>query len=157
MHIYNYENLNFIIKYLHTSLFIVLFTKEPPQLANLSLSTDLSNVGDYVQLTCIVTKGDLPIHLEWSLNNKNIIAELPFTTVASVGSHTSLLMINNVTAQHAGQYLCRAYNHAGSFNRTKQLIVNGRLLDFYFLLEKGKWFFDNQAISCLITFFSTFF
>lgn len=83
-------------------------------------------MGDYVQLTCIVSKGDLPIHLEWLLNGKDGVQELSHTTMASVGSHTSLLMIYNVTAAHAGQYMCRAANRAGSYNRTRDLIVNGR-------------------------------
>lgn len=68
----------------------------------------------------------MPVHMEWLLNDEDVITALPFTTVASIGSHTSLLMINNVTAHHAGQYVCRANNKVGSFQRTKRLKINGK-------------------------------
>lgn len=81
-------------------------------------------MGDYVQLTCIASKGDLPIAFNWYLNGQRISGEL--ATLASVGEHTSLLLINNVTSPHAGRYTCEATNAAGSANKSATLTVNGR-------------------------------
>ena len=81
-------------------------------------------MGDYVQLTCIATRGNVPIGFEWSLNNVKLQNEL--ATVATIGEHTSLLLIHNATAQHAGEYACMAGNKVGKANRTAKLIVQGR-------------------------------
>lgn len=60
--------------------------KELPSLTPLSLSTDTSNEGEYVQLTCIAIKGDLPIIFRWNLNSIPISNSL--ATTLNVGSQT---------------------------------------------------------------------
>lgn len=60
--------------------------QELPSLASLSLSTDQRNEGEYLQLSCIVTKGDLPITFFWTLNNRSVSNAL--ATTLNVGRQT---------------------------------------------------------------------
>jgi len=41
------------------------------------------------------------------------------------GKRNSVLSIDSVQARHAGNYSCRAKNHAAAVNYTTVLIVNG--------------------------------
>ncbi|ALC40438.1 Dscam, partial [Drosophila busckii] len=105
-----------------------LSVKEPPILAALSLSMSVCDVNDYVQLTCIASRGATPIHFEWRLNGKALHdddeTEAAAATQATVGEHTSLLLINKAQAQHAGNYTCQARNHVGVAQRAAWLTVN---------------------------------
>lgn len=62
------------------------YNPELPVILPLSLSSEASNEGDYVQLTCVVTKGDLPIIFTWSLNEQPITNSLASTV--DVGRQT---------------------------------------------------------------------
>lgn len=101
---------------------------EPPLLAALSLSTSMCDVNDYVQLTCIASRGATPIRFEWRLNERPLHDddEESDATQATVGEHTSLLLINKAQAHHAGNYSCRASNHVGVAQRHALLTVNGK-------------------------------
>lgn len=101
---------------------------EPPLLAALSLSTSKCDVNDYVQLTCIASRGATPIRFEWRLNERPLHDddEESDATQATVGEHTSLLLINKAQAHHAGNYSCLASNHVGVAQRHALLTVNGK-------------------------------
>ncbi|KAL7736494.1 hypothetical protein ACLKA6_019693 [Drosophila palustris] len=104
-----------------------LKVKEPPLLAALSLSTSVCDVNDYVQLTCIASRGATPIRFEWQLNGRALHDDdddNTDATQATVGEHTSLLLVNKAQAHHAGNYSCRASNHVGVAQRHAMLIVN---------------------------------
>lgn len=106
---------------------VLFINQETPFLNKLSISATPCHMGDYVQLTCIASKGDLPIAFTWYLNEQRISGDLAtLASLASVGDHTSLLLINNVTSPHAGRYTCEASNAAGSANKSATLTVNGR-------------------------------
>lgn len=77
-------------------------------------------------------KGDLPLKITWTLNEKEVT---PHTGVSIVpfGSRTSLLTISYVTAEHAGEYSCHARNKAGHGIHSTLLLVNGiHLMNPYF-------------------------
>lgn len=93
----------------------------------MSFASEYASEGDYAQLTCIVTKGDFPLVFEWLLNGKKISSEIGISTV-SVGKQTSLLIIQNVTFLHAGNYECHVTNPAGNSISTASLTVKGKLL-----------------------------
>lgn len=85
---------------------------------------DEANTGDNIQLSCHVGKGDLPMDITWTLNDRKIS---PHTGVSIVpfGTRTSLLTIGYVTAEHAGEYSCHAVNNAGHGVHSTMLLVNG--------------------------------
>lgn len=97
---------------------------EKATLLPLSFSSEYSSEGDYVQLTCVATKGDLPITFSWFLDGNAVSASLGATTV-NVGRQTSLLIIQSVSFQNAGMYTCAATNAAGTSNSSAELIVKG--------------------------------
>lgn len=105
-------------------LFPFIFFIELPLILPLSLSTESSNEGDYVQLTCIITKGDLPLKFDWFLENNLITNSL--ATTLNVGRQTSLLIIQSVTSRHSGNYTCTATNSAGSSSQSAKLAIKGR-------------------------------
>lgn len=76
--------------------------------------------------TCSIVKGDNPIKLQWTLNHEPITAKThPDITISKNGKRVSLLVIDSVSAHHAGEYSCIAKNQAGIANRSAILEVNG--------------------------------
>nr|CAD7199658.1 unnamed protein product [Timema douglasi] len=102
----------------------VLKVKEIPSLLPISLPSEFNNEGDYVQLTCVATKGDHPITFSWFLNG-NVVSPAMGVSTVNVGRQTSLLIVQSVTFKHVGNYTCVASNSGGQENRTAQLVVKG--------------------------------
>lgn len=90
-----------------------------------SFGDDPLNAGDTASLTCIVTKGDSPLEIEWMFNNEPIDLTQHEIAISENGKRTKQLTIDSVSARHAGEYTCIASNIAGSTSRSAQLIVNG--------------------------------
>ncbi|XP_072939094.1 cell adhesion molecule Dscam1 isoform X25 [Epargyreus clarus] len=68
--------------------------------------------GESVQLTCHVSKGDVPLTITWSFHGEELSSHQGITTT-KIGQRTSLLTISIATASHSGEYSCHAGNHAG--------------------------------------------
>lgn len=83
-----------------------------------------ANSGDSVQLTCHVSKGDLPLTIKWLHNNKQIYSHLGVMS-NKIGDRISLLTIGHVKDLNSGEYKCIAENRAGSTNYSTILFVNG--------------------------------
>jgi len=81
-------------------------------------------VEDSVSVTCLISTGDLPIDIEWFFNEYGI-SSYSGISVMKGGKRNSVLSIDSVQARHAGNYSCRAKNHAAAVNYTTDLIVNG--------------------------------
>jgi len=81
-------------------------------------------VEDSLSVTCLITTGDLPIDIEWFFNDYGI-SSYSGISVMKGGKRNSVLSIDSVQARHAGNYSCRAKNHAAAVNYTTVLIVNG--------------------------------
>lgn len=97
-----------------------------PQIAPFSIGDEPANWGEQVSAMCSVLKGDQPIEIRWSLNSQPITRRShPDVTITKTGKMISLLSIDAVTAQHAGEYSCEASNQAGSTSRSASLSVNG--------------------------------
>ena len=80
--------------------------------------------------TCTVTKGDLPIHIWWTLSDTYFANERNLSTNDGVvilknGQKLSLLNIESVKARHRGNYTCYAKNKAGISQYTATLAING--------------------------------
>lgn len=80
--------------------------------------------GQFVQIACSVSDGDLPLTLEWYLNGHNL-DNYQEVSMSKIGKRTSVLVIESVSHGNAGNYTCQARNNAGSTSYTTELQVNG--------------------------------
>ena len=99
---------------------------EPPVIAPFSFPP-VVNTGVFAQLTCVVSQGDLPITISWSLKGQELNSG-PSITTNMLGQRVSMLVIASVDYTHIGEYTCRATNPAGSVTHAAVLNVNGILL-----------------------------
>lgn len=97
---------------------------ELPVVIPFSFQSEYHSEGDYVQLNCIVTKGDMPIKFSWYMNHRKLHPSMG-VSVMNVGRQTSILIIQNIEFRHAGLYTCEAHNIAGRINETAELVVKG--------------------------------
>ena len=97
---------------------------EPPSMMPLTFGRDVLDEGEFVQLICIVSKGDEPLRLTWSLKGDDVSSE-PGLSTTGLGTRTSMLTINSVGYRHSGTYTCRASNDAGATTQSAELKVNG--------------------------------
>ena len=102
------------------------FPTEPPILMPLTFGKDVLNEGQFAQLICIVTEGDEPLTISWSLQGEIVSSEAGLTTTA-LGTRTSMLTIQSVGYRHSGTYTCTATNKAGSSFQSAVLKVNGEI------------------------------
>ena len=86
--------------------------------------------GDFAQLTCVVTKGDRPLTITWSLKG-DIVSSDDTMTTTMLGTQASMLVIQSVDYQHSGTYTCRAENPAGITTYSTELKVNGNLTGWH--------------------------
>lgn len=80
--------------------------------------------GQYVQVGCLASEGDLPITIDWMLNGKKL-GHFPEISTSKMGKRSSILAIESVSYVHAGNYTCIAKNRAGSTKFVTELQVNG--------------------------------
>lgn len=76
-------------------------------------------------VTCSVTKGDLPMEIQWMFQNEVIDEKREDILISNFGKRGKQLSIEAVGAIDAGEYTCVASNIAGSTTRTAVLDVNG--------------------------------
>ena len=97
---------------------------ERPVIVPFSFGSEIVNQGDFAQLTCVVSRGDRPLSITWSLKG-DVINSDPTLTTTMLGTQTSILMISSVDYTHIGVYSCRAENPAGITTHSAELKVNG--------------------------------
>ena len=102
----------------------ILFT-ELPEIIPFSFGKKSVNQGDFAQLTCVVTRGDKPLSITWSLKG-DIVSSDPTLTTTMLGTQASMLVISSVDYHHSGVYTCRAENPAGVTTYSTELKVNGK-------------------------------
>ena len=98
---------------------------EPPQIIPFTFGKPVTDSGDFAQLTCVVSRGDMPVTITWSLKGQKLNSG-PSITTTMVGTRTSMLIISDVDFTHIGEYTCRATNNAGSVTHSAVLKVNGK-------------------------------
>lgn len=79
-----------------------------------------------VQVSCAVSKGDVPITFQWYKDGTPIVSSSKFM-INSVASKLSLLLLSSVDAEHSGLYSCLAMNLVGTAESSATLKVKGNL------------------------------
>ena len=97
---------------------------ELPTIMPLTFGRDVLNEGQFAQVVCIVTEGDEPLKITWSLQGETVSSEAGLSTT-SLGTRTSMLTIKSIGYRHSGIYTCTAANHAGARSESVRLRVNG--------------------------------
>lgn len=100
------------------------FSLVPPKITAFYFEGNPLHSGQYAQVNCLVHEGDLPINIEWILNEQDL-DNYPEVSITKVGKRSSILTIEAVSYATAGNYTCRAKNKAGSTEYVTQLQVNG--------------------------------
>ena len=77
-----------------------------------------------VSISCVITKGDLPIGIKWTFQGKTIDPSQGVTVVRT-SKRITQLSIDNVNDVHSGEYTCAAKNPAGVVKHSAYLRVNG--------------------------------
>lgn len=90
-----------------------------------SFGDEALNFGEMAGAQCMVTKGDLPLNIRWTLNSAPIINGEEGFTLMRMNPRTSSLSINTLEAKHRGIYKCIANNKAGFTEYSAELHVNG--------------------------------
>lgn len=113
---------------MNVSLIVLLFLV-PPQIVPFSFGDTACHANQFIQASCTVSEGDLPLNITWMFNNEELDL-YPEITVAAVGRRISVLSIESVTYSHAGNYTCKARNLAGEVSYTAELLVNGAFISY---------------------------
>lgn len=95
-----------------------------PQIQPFSFGEKPLFLGESATVQCSINSGDLPIRFSWFLNGKPV-EDVNGFSLGSFGKKTSVLGIESVSEEHAGQYTCVASNRAGQITSTTELIVQG--------------------------------
>lgn len=76
--------------------------------------------------------GDLPLSIFWKINDR-IVENNNEVRISQLGSRSSVLTIESIRDNHAGNITCVGKNTAGVANYTVTLVVNGsKLSPIYF-------------------------
>lgn len=102
---------------------VVLFLVAPTILP-FEFGDEQFNMGDTISIACSVIKGDLPVNITWLLNNRSV-DNYDGIVVNNVNKKLSTLSIDYVTADHVGEFTCKASNKAGADSFSAHLKVNG--------------------------------
>lgn len=92
-----------------------------------------SNRGEMASVTCLVTQGDLPLDIYWTLNSALIVTGEDGYNVMRINKRTSLLNIDSLEGIHRGVYKCIANNTAGYSEFVSELNVNGLFYKLHLL------------------------
>lgn len=79
--------------------------------------------GDRAGVQCFITKGDLPLNIEWTKDGMPLESGI---SVRQLGEFTSSLSIESLAPHHAGVYTCQATNQAAKAILSSTLLVNGK-------------------------------
>lgn len=96
----------------------------PPNILPFTFGEKPANVGEYLQASCTVNLGDLPLTITWMFNGQPI-SQRNNNYLMTNSKRSSLLIIESVDAKHAGSYTCIGENRAGRNSYSTDLVVYG--------------------------------
>lgn len=82
-----------------------------------------ASIGQLLYIPCVVSSGDMPIHITWRKDGHVILSGSGVTIESK--EFMSSLQISSVSLKHNGNYTCIASNAAATVSRERQLIVRG--------------------------------
>lgn len=95
-----------------------------PKIQPFEFGDEPSFLGDSASVQCYISAGDIPVNFTWQLNNSPV-SQINGITVATFGKRTSVLTIDSLSENHAGNYSCLVTNRAGMSAYSAELIVKG--------------------------------
>lgn len=111
--------------YSNTKYNICKYVTVPPKISSFQSTVLQLNVGDRASLTCSVVKGDVPLTISWRKDGRAIELSSQHMSVKSVDQYNSILVIENLIADHTGNYSCCVRNLAAEVESAQSLLVNG--------------------------------
>jgi len=103
-----------------------MFAVPPKVSISSSFGDDPLQAGDLAQLQCTVAQGDTPVQITWSFQGFDASLNTQHgIQIKKFGHRSSILMIESVSAENSGVYVCTGSNHAGIANYTVSLKING--------------------------------
>ena len=108
-------------------VFLCVFA-EPPEILPFNFGKDILDEGDFAHVSCIITKGDMPIVISWTLQGDQVEVSDSSISTSQAGARASFLSINSVSHRHTGIYTCTATNAAGTSTYSTELKVNGKFV-----------------------------
>ena len=79
----------------------IYLVAETPRIVPFSFGSESVDEGGYAQLTCVVSHGDEPITISWSLKGNTINSE-PTISTTMIGTRLSISVITSVGYRHSG-------------------------------------------------------
>lgn len=104
--------------------YVYVYIPVVPQIIPFDFGDLPVHAGQSVQVQCFVSEGDLPITIQWLFNGKHI-EDFHEVSVTTVGKRSSILSIDSVSYDLAGNYTCKTKNEAGEALLSAELQVNG--------------------------------
>ncbi len=98
---------------------------DPPEILAFDFGKPVLDEGDFAHVTCVVTRGDLPLTIRWSAHGHDVTAQADDVITVQAGPRASMLSIASVGHRHRGVYTCTAANDAGAVSWATELNVNG--------------------------------
>lgn len=91
------------------------------------------NLDDAVTAVCTITKGDVPVHIWWTLTDPDLLESRNLSSsdgiiITRTTQKVNMLTIEAVKARHRGNYTCYAKNKAGVSSHSTFLHINGEWL-----------------------------
>uniref|UniRef100_T1JES4 Ig-like domain-containing protein n=1 Tax=Strigamia maritima TaxID=126957 RepID=T1JES4_STRMM len=103
----------------------ILVVNVPPKIVPFTFQDGHLLEGMLVRVSCVVSRGDLPLNISWLKDDKPISEEFAVSVrVHNLDEYSSVLSIDPVTKKHDGNYTCIAKNMAGTDSFVASIVVN---------------------------------
>lgn len=109
-------------------ILLVLPIKVPPQIMPFNFGDGVSNFEDSTATTCMISKGDQPLLIQWYLNDNPVHNDYHGIQIMQMGPKLSALRIDSLNDRHRGNYTCEVKNKAGLGRYSAELKINGDCL-----------------------------
>ncbi|GFU34761.1 titin [Nephila pilipes] len=109
---------------------------KPPKIMPFHFSGEL-NEGLRVAVMCVIIDGDRPLDFKWFKDGDLLSPEKSHFSVQIFNEFTSILTIEQLSADSNGNYTCRVTNSAGSDEKSDVLTMKGETWNINRLRHKG--------------------
>lgn len=101
---------------------------------------DSFNPGDSTAVNCMITKGDVPLNIKWTLNGQPIVNGENGLQVVKMSPRLSSLSIESLSDRHRGIVRCIVSNNAGETYYMSELKINGTI---HVMITFFEYFFSS--------------